>query len=173
MSTAISILLIGLLAITAWQDFKQRAIWWGLLPLLLAGFAWKGIAEIGLTSWATQSAANIALVIAQLLLVTAYFSLKHGKLTNLLNGLFGLGDLLFLLVAAASLATPAFVLWYAVALLLTLVGFMLWRAIAKPGAATVPLAGGMALVLAMLMGLEMANFQLDIYQMHLFSDILV
>ena len=62
MTILINSTLVALLLITAWQDFRHRGIWWGLLPLLLAGFAFKGISALGAADWATVSGVAIIML---------------------------------------------------------------------------------------------------------------
>ena len=73
------------------------------------------------------------MVLGQLAVVALYFSLRNGKLTNILQGYFGLGDLLFLVAVAGAFSTPAFVLWYLAALMITLVGVVVWKLVWKLG----------------------------------------
>lgn len=163
MTLLINTTLVALLLITAWQDFKHRGIWWGLLPLLLAGFAWKGIQALGAADWAAVSGVNLALVLGQLIVVAFYFSVRNGKLTNILKGYFGLGDLLFFVVAAGAFSTPGFLAWYLAGLTLTLIGVGIWFAVRKPQHFTIPLAGSMALVLIAFMGVDLAASSFDLY----------
>ena len=163
MTTAINIALIAILAALAVQDFRFRGIWWGWIPLLLAGFAWKGVVAMGAGEWATASGLNLALVLGQLAVVALYFSLRNGKLTNILKGYFGLGDLLFLVAVAGAFSTPAFLIWYLAALMLTLLGVAIWKVVWKPQKLSIPLAGAMALVLIAFMTVDLAATGIDLY----------
>lgn len=78
------------------QDWKSRKISVLLVVLLLICTSMC----VGLNTSVQQAlrylAINTALLVVQLLLLTAYYSLKNKKLHNIVDDEFGLGDILFL-----------------------------------------------------------------------------
>ena len=118
---------------------------------------------MGAGEWAAVSGLNLALVLGQLAVVALYFSLRNGKFTNILQGYFGLGDFLFLVAVAGAFFTPAFLIWYLAGLMITLLGVAIWKLVWKPAKLSIPLAGGMALVLIAFMTVDLAASSIDLY----------
>ena len=101
MQTILLFILIGLLGIVVFQDFKSREISWFLIPLLLIGFTVYGLRQIAMMEFLTYFGINFMLVAVNLLCVTLFVSLKEKKPTNILKNYLGLGDVLFFLVHLA------------------------------------------------------------------------
>ncbi len=136
----------GVLITIAYQDCKERAIYW-FLPLLLvlasAGMNWFW--KTTHVDW-LQYGLNFGFLIFQFLVVSALFSFRERKLKSVVPSMFAWGDVLFLLPLCILFPFRQFILFYSSALILVLLGFLLVRKW-KPSVETVPFAGGMAIYL--------------------------
>jgi hypothetical protein len=131
----------------AFQDLKFRLISWYFLPLLLAGFVFKGIQEQGPSEFLLTSSFNLGFVILQLLLLTLYISLKNRKFINIINTYIGIGDVLFFVVLCTAFSTLNFIAFYVLALMITIFGVAIFHLFSKGKTKEIPLAGSMAIVL--------------------------
>lgn len=130
----IQVLTIVVLSIVVYQDFKFRAISAILLPLLLLLL----LAKNGLGA---DNVINLAFIVLQLTVLTAYISLKNKRLTNIIDSYLGLGDILFLMVACVAFSTMEFVVFYVAGLLFSLLAFMIYRVVRRNTSPEIPLAG--------------------------------
>lgn len=148
MILAVNILLVAILLLIAFEDFKWRKVTAALILGCFVVSVWVALASNHLSVVVFQSVVNIVIVLLQLVVVTFYFSLKHGKLTNILKQYMGLGDIL-LLLAIVPLFTPLiFTLFLAAVYLTVLLLFLLLHGLRMVKDKTIPLAGGISLLLA-------------------------
>lgn len=121
---------------------------WFWFPLLVAGFiilrysVGESLPEI-----AFRSAVSLGFIALQLLLVSLYFSFKTKRWTDVTKSLLGWGDILFLTSMAFYFALPAFLSFYVLSLLTTLIGWLIYQRFAKHPATLIPLAGLQAVML--------------------------
>ncbi len=141
----LEILAIGLLGIVVFQDFRQRAISWLLIPGLLVLFAAMAISANNLNDAAFNGLINLAFVAIQLICLTAWFSLKNRKFTNIVNSYLGIGDILFFCVLCLAFSPVNFIFFYLGSLILTIIGFVSYSGLRKESNKEIPLAGAMAL----------------------------
>lgn len=141
--------IIGLLALIGFQDFKFRGISWYLFPLLAALLFLLNPDFLPM-----QGFTNVSFVLGVFLLLTLWFSLREGRLVNLLAGHMGLGDFLFLLCLSLYFSVSNFFLFYTLSLLLIALGTAAYKWIWKPAEFTIPLAGlqGAVLMIVLLAG---------------------
>jgi len=135
--------IVLVLALMVFQDFQYRGITWYLFPLLaiLLVFSAKGSFSL------FDAGLNLGFVILIVLLLTCYFSLRNGRLLNILVGFLGLGDILLLACLGVYLPVLLFIFFYAASLLLILVGTGTYLKFRPTAGYTVPLAGLQAILL--------------------------
>jgi hypothetical protein len=145
MSVLIPFLTFGLLAVVSYQDFRYRA----LSSIVLAGLsALTLVHSILINSWEEAllfAGINLLLIVIQLLGIMAYFSLKHKRITNIINTYLGSGDLWFYAVLACSFSPMNFVVFNLAACLVILVVYAFVDT--KRRETTIPFAGCLALAL--------------------------
>ncbi|WP_205943064.1 hypothetical protein, partial [Pedobacter frigidisoli] len=90
---------------------------------------------------------NGLFILFQVFVLSLYISLKNRKPTNIFQGFFGLGDLLFLLCAAFAFSVTYFIVFYILSLLFAIGITLLLKLSAKERLDKVPLAGYQALML--------------------------
>jgi|SRR3989344_8714186 len=154
--------LIVCLLFIAFQDFKQRAISWFLIPLLLIGFVYTAFQNSRYEIVLKDVAFNLSFIMLQLVLLTVYMSVKNKKIVNIVNTYIGIGDILFFVVIAAAFSPFNFIVFYLTSTILTLFGFMLY-ALIKKSTKEIPLAGSMASVMIVLMAINFCFPNLNFY----------
>ncbi len=138
-------LLMAAASITiTYQDFKARSISLWTVVLVLATSLSLSASNIGFVATLQNWGLNAAFLVFQLLLVMLIFGLAR-KQWNFFDTLMGWGDVLYLLSIAALFSTVNFLLFYVSALLVSLVGFLIYREVSKNKDTNVPLAGLLAL----------------------------
>ncbi len=135
---------LPLLAIV-YEDFRYRAIHWVWLLMLLLLIGWYTPFN------GAYLLINIGLLSIQWLGLTIYFSLKEGRMTNIINNYLGIGDLLFF-IPLCLLFSPINLLVFFVASLSSGLGFVGFaNLINRPINQNVPLAGIMAGILILVL----------------------
>lgn len=163
MQLSIDIFLVVLLAIVVYQDLKKREISWFLIPLLFGCFWAKGFLLIPSSELFRNSLLNISFIVLQLLVLTAYISIKNKKIINVINSYLGLGDVLFFVVVSVAFSWVNFILFYVMSLLFTLSGFIVYNMLVKKVNKEIPLAGAMAMVIIILIVVNQWMPQFDFY----------
>lgn len=134
------------LAITAWQDFKERQIWWFLAPLFaILGTYLFYVNSNGLYHYGTALLTNSALVLLVLLVLFGY--VKWILKRNFLQEAFGLGDVLCIIAFAVSLPTLSFLHFFVSALFFSFLLNVILKLLLRNQPKTVPLAGTMSVFL--------------------------
>lgn len=150
MLLVINICLLLLLAVVVYQDLKERQISWFLIPLLLSLFAVQGLFRVSADELIGHTLFNVCFIMVQLLVLTIYISIKNKKPVNIINSYLGLGDVLFFITVAAAFSPLNFIVFYIIGLLFTLLFFIVLKRIVKTVSTEIPLAGGMAALMIVL-----------------------
>ena len=149
----------------AYQDFRYRGIYWWMFPLLSVLLIFSGLLIVSLETMVFSAIKSCLFVVVQLLILTAYLSLKEKQLINILTGFFGLGDLLFLVAISTRLSFLNYVMFYIVSLMLVILFSIIFIRKSNAKAYKIPLAGYQAIFLMLLMLVEWF-----VPKMSLFSD---
>lgn len=163
MQLLIDIFLVILLSVVVVQDLKHREISWLLIPFLLCSFLAKGICLISSQQLIAYTLYNVGFIAIQLLVLTAYMSVKNKKLTNIVNSYLGLGDVLFFIVICVAFSPVNFIFFYVLSLLFTLGGFIAYNFVVKKAKKEIPLAGAMAMVMITLILINQWMKQFNFY----------
>ncbi|OFY93720.1 MAG: hypothetical protein A3K10_17265 [Bacteroidetes bacterium RIFCSPLOWO2_12_FULL_31_6] len=168
MDTILFIILVLVLAVVVFQDFKSKAISWFLIPILIIGFVIKGLLKIDTEELTTYFGINFFIVLINLIGVTFLVSLKERKVINILKTHLGLGDVLFFLVLTLAFSPINFVVFYLGSILLTTIIYGSIILFNKKKKTLIPLAGAMSLLLIITLLIEqlIPSFQFfhDIFQ---------
>lgn len=146
-----------ILSAIAWQDFKFRAVYWWLFPLLLATLAIAKIRQTDSLQMTNDLLYNGTFLGIQLFVLSVYFSLKQGKWVNIFDGYFGLGDLFFLLSIAPYFAVVNYIFFYLLSLFAAIV-----LSLFKEASVKIPLAGQQAVALLLVMLADQMIVKLDV-----------
>lgn len=144
--------ILMVLAVMVYQDFRFRGIYWWLFPLLLSFFLMDAFLRSTLMNTMSEALRCVLFLIAQIVLLSLYVSLRRGRLINIFKGYLGLGDLLFLLCIAFCFSFLTYIFFYLSSLMVVILLAMIFG---RSGAEyeKIPLAGYQALFLIVLMGL--------------------
>jgi hypothetical protein len=143
-------LLLGLLALVVYQDFRYRSL---SIIVLASLFAVVFSNSILLNGWKLAGiyfGENLLQIGIQLVGITIYFSWKQRRLINIINTYLGSGDVWFYAIVAWCFSPLNFVLFNLVTCGIVLAGYAIYR-YAKPNERTIPLAGCLALGLMLLL----------------------
>lgn len=173
MLLAVKLVVMICLVLIAFQDFKQRAISWFLIPILFVGFVFIAIQNSAWEFYLNELLFNLCFILIQLLLLTVYMSVKNKKFVNIVNSFLGIGDILFFVVLSAAFSPVNFIVFYLASTILTLIGYVIYKSWAKTNA-EIPLAGAMASMMLVLMILNFCipsmNFHNDNFFIFSFID---
>jgi len=153
---AILLLLIAVFV----QDMRERSVYWFLFPLLASALFFNRMSVQRFGDLWPPVMTNICFLGIQLLLVSAWFSLRNGKWTNITTSLLGWGDILFLACIAFGLPVFSFLAFYLVSLTAIAICWAVLRGIRRVG--DIPLAGLQALLLAFVLSGDWWVFHADI-----------
>jgi hypothetical protein len=131
------------------QDIKHRAVYWFLFPGLMVSFLALQFLQGSRPAGIWQPAlVNVVFLLIQLVVVSAYFSVKNKKWINITDGLLGWGDILFLFSLCFYLSVLNFLFFFVASLVLVIVIWLIWRVTTKHPDKHVPLAGLQSLICA-------------------------
>lgn len=154
------VLVMAMLAMVVWQDFRYRAIYIWVFPLLTAAIVAHSVV-LGVFS-ATSVAMNLAFIAVQLGLLNILVYWRTHKWLMRTERWLGWGDIAFFAVSACCFSTVNFVVFYVVSLLIVLFAALAAMAFGK-FIKSIPLAGGQALLLALVMLADYTNHGRRLY----------
>lgn len=164
MDLTLLIILIGLLGVVVYQDFKNKEISWFLIPLLFIGFTIRGVLKLDTEELIYYSGINLLIVIINLLGVTIMISLKEKKITNIIDSYLGLGDVLFFILITIAFSPINFIAFYLGSVLLTSIVYGGIILINKNKRTLIPLAGAMSVLLIIALVVEKTSSSFQFYQ---------
>lgn len=138
------------LACMVYQDFKYRGIYWWMFPVLFLLMATATVQVLGFTETIAQAGKSVLFLVLQFVVLTGYISIKQKKLTNIFDGFFGLGDLLFLVVLCVGFSFLNYVLFYLLSLMLIILFTAIFGYQSTAHGKKIPLAGYQALLFMVL-----------------------
>ncbi len=143
------------------QDLKFRAVYWWLFVLLFVALG-ALVLQHDIAVPLGNLTFNLIFFSLQLILLSVYFAIKHGKLVNITKQYLGWGDVLFLFAITAYLSFSSFVAFYVLSLLLIVFFELIRTTVTKQEVRKIPLAGYQSLLLAVLMLVNDCLYQLDL-----------
>lgn len=143
---------IVLLGLITWQDFKYRAVYWFIFPLLMFVLLIKFALNSPFQTF-HHLLTNLFVLLIQLVLLSIWMYFR-GKTSGTLKKCYiGLGDVLFFIILAMNFAPIAFIAFQLLSLSLTLITVLLLKATGRR-VDQIPLAGCQSLLLIPVMGFE-------------------
>lgn len=153
-------ILIAVLATVAWQDFRHRAVYAWLFPLLAALVVTHTIV-MDVFSF-TSIVINIAIIAVQLGVLNLLMYMRTKKWLMHGEQWIGWGDIAFFGVLACCFSTVNFVVFYVISLIIVLFGALATMAFGR-FAAHIPLAGGQAVLLMLVLLLDYGHWGMRLY----------
>lgn len=139
------------LAGMVYQDLNYRGIYWWMFPALLLLLATSTIQVLDFSVMISQVIKSILFLGLQFLVLTVYISIRQKKMTNIFDGFFGLGDLLFLVAVSFGFSFLNYVLFYLLSLMVVVIFSAIFGIDSKLHGKKIPLAGYQALLYMLLM----------------------
>ncbi|MCD0487350.1 hypothetical protein LPB86_03860 [Pedobacter sp. MC2016-14] len=162
----LEIIVLFFLVFICYQDFRFRAVYWICFPVLGALLLFLKYQKAGAEDSLWHSIIGLSFFGLQLLLLWAYFSLKHKKPVDLTAAHLGWGDVLFLAILPFYLSPVNYIAFYMGSLVLVLLyvaGTRLMQQAEKPANPHIPLAGLQAIILAAVLLLSIFIPQIKLY----------
>ncbi len=155
--------ILSMLLLITFQDFRERSISAWILPLLFIASAAYFILKYSWQQTLENFIINFLILSFQLLLLNIFFSVKQKQWVFLPDNLLGWGDILFLPIVCVFFSPLNMLIYYVVSLMLICLVFALIRIIFSPRENTVPLAGGLSLILAVFLAVNERCIKIDNY----------
>jgi len=143
-------IIIGLLTIIVYQDFRHRALSVSVLIAALLIVITNNLVVNGWEHALLYAGVNLLLIAIQMIGITLYFSIKRRGFTNIINTYLGSGDLWFYGILTCSFSPLNFMLFNLMACMVILVIYAFTR-FNKGGSGTIPLAGCLALAMVLVL----------------------
>jgi hypothetical protein len=155
----ISVIIIILLALIAYSDFKERLVpvWLFLALALLLGI--QGLLNLPLKKFAGNFSINMVIIAFMLTFVNLYFWIKTRRLIDVLDNYLGRGDLVFMIISGVYFSPFLFVGFQVVSILLLLFFFGIYILFTRSKKFPVPMAGGQAILLLVLESSKLAGLR--------------
>lgn len=147
----LKILAVFCCIIICYQDFKERAVFWFLFPLLGILLGALQFAQVSSPFFYTSIVTNAVLI--TLILVLLYLYARFVSKERFLDHSLGLGDILFFYALGIGFPPISFSLLFASSVLFSLLVYLILKK--RLSMETVPLAGFMALYLIVVIGYSM------------------
>jgi hypothetical protein len=142
------ILILLILLLVFIQDMMSRAVYWVLFPVLIMLFIVLRILQHQYTGVLWQPVLfNIGFLAIQMLMVSAWFSIKNKRWINVTVQMIGWGDLMLLISITFYLSFLNFLFFYMASLIIILFIWLILPAFFKIKNKHIPLAGLQALAL--------------------------
>jgi Flp pilus assembly protein protease CpaA len=157
------IVLIAILGVVIYQDFRFRAVSWVVFPVLLAAALALGLGQTGSAELLESSIINLGVLALMFAGLTIYFSIRERALVNIVNRYIGIADILLLAVIAVLFSPVNFIMYYMGSLVLITVGSLIYLVLKKDVNAEIPLAGAFAITLAACLVFNGVNGAVSLY----------
>lgn len=154
----VSVIMLVLLGLVAYNDFKNR-----LVPVLLFyGLALTlGIQSIFALTFIgslVNFLINVGIVLFMIALVYFYFFLKNLTSVNIIDNYIGQGDLFFMIISCLYFSPFLFVVFQVSSIAIMLILFGVYILFSKNDRVLIPLAGGQAAFLVVLELFKVVGF---------------
>jgi Flp pilus assembly protein protease CpaA len=145
MNTVLNILLLLILGVLAFQDFKQRAVSWIFLVVLFVLIVTKALLVLPLAVLGGYFAINAMILSLQFIGLIFYFKMKGYSFSDFWKQVMGAGDFLFLLCLCGAFAPFNFIVFILAGLAFTILGYIAMFVFRVRNAKAIPFAGLLAI----------------------------
>ncbi|SEK54749.1 hypothetical protein [Parapedobacter koreensis] len=153
-------MVIGILALVVWQDFTHRAVYVWIFPLLaVLAIAHSIMLQVFSLAFILT---NLIIVVIQLCVLNILLYGKRKKWLMHGEQWLGWGDVAFFAVLTCCFSTVNFILFYVVSLIIVLLATLLAIAVGCR-MKNIPLAGGQAALLAMVLLADYVHWGRQLY----------
>jgi hypothetical protein len=143
--------IVIILGIVSWEDFVGRAVHAILFPLVLILSIGYSYQRLSMDEILFNVLVSGCFLLVQASALLFYFMIKHKRWVNITNDYLGWGDVLFLIVILPFFSPAAYLLFYLISLMSTIILVLLYRAISKNELKFIPLAGIQSVMLVVVL----------------------
>lgn len=133
------------------QDFRFRAVHWVLFPVLLILIIADGLYVSKIHDYLASISINLLIILIQGLLLITYYKIQGTDLSIVMKRMFGIGDLLFIMIMAFAFTWSTFLFYYIAGLCFTLLIWVTIKRVSTTRSKLVPLAGLLSLYMIIIM----------------------
>ena len=151
MQVIIKILLIALLALLTYQDFRHRAISWIGPVAVFCLLVFKGLLTLSFSKLGSDFLINELILFVQFSILIIYFRMKGYSFKGFWKNVMGTGDLLFLVCISAAFAPVNFILFLLAGLVFTMIGYGIMILLKIGKEKPIPFAGLLAVFMIFLL----------------------
>jgi hypothetical protein len=141
MNLTLDLMLVVILGILTWQDFRLRRISVAAILVLAALVITRRLQGVSQTELLNQFLLNIAFIILQLALLSFYWIVRRKPLKSLFDQGLGFGDILFFVIMSLAFSTERFIMFFMAGLILSLLSYGSYLLLSKDKDKSTPLAG--------------------------------
>ena len=142
MNSILYLAIFATLGSVAYQDFKSREVWVWAFVLLLVESVLFVVHKLPYPTLLLFGGINLCIITFQFIVLTAFFSIKNKRFTNIINSYIGIGDLVFFFILTLWFSPFNFTCFMLASLIVALLSVVF---ITKN---SIPLAGVMSVILA-------------------------
>jgi hypothetical protein len=117
------ILLLLFLVLAIYQDFRYFGVHWIVFVVIFGLTVYIALGVMTLQDFMCIFLINMVIILVQGFMLIIYFTIKHKKLTFLLNRYLGSGDICLYIILCSSFSPANFILFFLASHMLTLVIF--------------------------------------------------
>jgi Flp pilus assembly protein protease CpaA len=153
-----------ILCVLGYQDFKKRQVSLLLLAaLFLLFFIIAYQTEGSLKVVFKNFLINAGFILAQILFVKIYFSIKNKRNETLLDRYIGKGDVFFFIISCLAFSVTWFIPFYIGSLIIALIITIIFNGITKARKVQIPLAGIMSIIMVLSITIKLAHNSFSFY----------
>lgn len=146
----VKVLFILLLFFITFQDFRYKAVSWILFPIGFIASITISYVEIPFSDLLFNSLINSLFIAFQMAVILVFSWIKFKQVKNIFTQIFGLGDLLFLIMICPLFSPVNFVFFYILSLAFSLLVYLILKYLKIYNDTKIPLAGLQSFFLAIL-----------------------
>ena len=137
----LNLLIIVILGLIAYQDFRFRAIHWALFFVLFLLCIITGFLSSEIIHFLQGCVFNFMFLLIQFILLLVYYSIKGISMKSVLNVFIGFGDLVFLGCIVFAFSKINFIVFYLTGMIVSLLIWLVSQFFSDNKEKLVPLAG--------------------------------
>lgn len=143
-----SLLIISCIAIFVF-DIKYRAVYWWLYVLVFGMSLYIALQHTSFSVWKIHTAINLLVITVQFVVLQIWYIIRVRRFEFMFRKAIGLGDVLFLLCPVVLLPVPLFLYFLVIGFILSLLAHGIALRMFANYSKTVPLAGYLSIVYAL------------------------
>ena len=150
----IKLLLLAVLILIAYQDFKYREIHWALFLVIAVFFFIDGQTNMPFNKYLLNTLYNMIFVLLQFVFVYVFYLIRGHSFKSLFTNIIGVGDCLLISILTLAFSWHGFLLYYIGGLFFTLLIWLFVKNLKMANNKLIPFAGLLSIYCVLLVILE-------------------